>query len=129
MTVGDRAVGDRAVEGGSSDGRAVGGAAGTVPGRALGGTGAPGQRTRAAAGGALMTVSTSASTPLAEVAAVEPAAPKWFQLYRLHSPAHTADLARRAGQAGYAALVLTVDLPAMGRRLRDVANDFALPAD
>jgi 4-hydroxymandelate oxidase len=82
----------------------------------------------AAAAGALMTVSTSASTSLADVAAVEPGAPKWFQLYRLHSPAHTADLAGRAGRAGYTALVLTVDLPAMGRRLRDVVNDFSLPA-
>jgi 4-hydroxymandelate oxidase len=83
----------------------------------------------AAAAGALMTVSTSASTPLADVAATEPPWPKWFQLYRLHSPAHTDDLARRAGQAGYRALVLTVDLPVLGRRLRDVANSFALPAD
>jgi 4-hydroxymandelate oxidase len=83
----------------------------------------------AAAAAALMTVSTSASTGLDDVAATEPQAPKWFQLYRLHSPAHTADLARRAGQAGYKALVLTADLPVMGRRLRDLAHDFALPAD
>jgi 4-hydroxymandelate oxidase len=83
----------------------------------------------AAAAGALMTVSTSASTSLEDVAATEPSAPKWFQLYRLHSPAHTDDLARRAGRAGYRALVLTVDLPLLGRRLRDLANDFALPAD
>lgn len=83
----------------------------------------------AAAAGALMTVSTSASTSLDDVAATEPEAPKWFQLYRLHSPAHTDDLARRAGAAGYRALVLTADLPVLGRRLRDLAHDFALPAD
>jgi 4-hydroxymandelate oxidase len=83
----------------------------------------------AAAAGALMTVSTSASTPLADVAAAEPAAPMWFQLYARHSPAHTDDLARRAGQVGYRALVLTVDLPVLGRRLRDVANHAALPTD
>ena len=82
----------------------------------------------AAAAGALMTVSTSASTPLADVAAVEPLAPKWFQLYRRHSPAFTEDLARRAGEAGYRALVLTVDLPLLGRRLRDERNAFVLPA-
>jgi 4-hydroxymandelate oxidase len=76
-----------------------------------------------------MTVSTSASTPLADVAAVEQQAPKWFQLYRRHSPAHTDDLARRAGAAGYRALVLTVDLPLLGLRLRDEANRMALPAD
>jgi 4-hydroxymandelate oxidase len=81
-----------------------------------------------AAAGALMTVSTSATTALEDVAAVTPAGPRWFQLYRLHSPEHTDDLARRAGRAGYAALVLTVDLPVLGRRLRDLRNDFALPA-
>jgi 4-hydroxymandelate oxidase len=74
-----------------------------------------------------VTVSTTATHSLDEVAAVEPGAPKWFQLYRLHSPAYTDDLARRAGAAGYRALVLTVDLPVLGRRLRDVANRFALP--
>jgi 4-hydroxymandelate oxidase len=82
----------------------------------------------AAAHGALMTVSTSATTALEDVASVVPAGPRWFQLYRLHSPAYTDDLARRAGQAGYAALVLTVDLPVLGRRLRDLRSDFALPA-
>lgn len=83
----------------------------------------------AAAAGALMTVSTSASASLADVAATEPDGPKWFQLYRLHSPAYTDDLARRAGDAGYRALVLTADLPLLGRRLRDVASGFALPAE
>ena len=82
----------------------------------------------AAAAGALLTVSTSASTSLADVAAASPDGPRWFQLYRLHSPAYTADLARRAGDAGYRALVLTADLPVLGRRLRDVASGFALPA-
>jgi 4-hydroxymandelate oxidase len=83
----------------------------------------------AAAAGAVMTVSTSANTSLAEVAATEPDSPKWFQLYRRHSAAHTDDLARRAGASGYRALVLTVDLPVLGRRLRDEANAFVLPAD
>jgi 4-hydroxymandelate oxidase len=92
------------------------------------GDGERGSARGAAAAGALMTASTSASTSLADVAATEPDAPKWFQLYRLHSPAHTDDLARRAGDAGYRALVLTADLPALGRRLRDAAHDFALPA-
>jgi 4-hydroxymandelate oxidase len=83
----------------------------------------------AAAAGALMTVSTSATCALEEVAEAAPGCPAWFQLYRLHSPAYTDDLARRAGAAGYRALVLTVDLPLLGRRRRDLRNDFALPAD
>jgi 4-hydroxymandelate oxidase len=83
----------------------------------------------AARAGALMTVSTSASTALADVALTEPSGPKWFQLYPRHSPGHTDDLARRAGEAGYRALVLTVDLPLLGRRLRDEANAFVVPPD
>ncbi|SCX49966.1 4-hydroxymandelate oxidase [Klenkia marina] len=84
---------------------------------------------RAAAGaGALLTVSTSATHTVEEVASASAGAPAWFQLYRQHSPVHTDDLARRAGAAGYRALVLTVDLPVLGRRRRDLRNDFALPA-
>ncbi|SDE95530.1 4-hydroxymandelate oxidase [Blastococcus fimeti] len=82
----------------------------------------------AAAAGSLMTVSTSATHTLEEVAQEVPDSAPWFQLYRLHSGAHTDDLARRAGAAGYAALVLTVDLPLLGRRHRDLRHDFALPA-
>jgi 4-hydroxymandelate oxidase len=81
----------------------------------------------AAAAGALLTVSTSATHSLEEVATEAAGSPTWFQLYRLHSPGHTDDLARRAGDAGYRALVLTVDLPLLGRRRRDLRHDFALP--
>ncbi|MDQ4037187.1 MAG: alpha-hydroxy-acid oxidizing protein [Actinomycetota bacterium] len=77
--------------------------------------------------GTLMTVSTAATVPLAEVAAVAPESPKWFQLYHVHDRAYTDDLVRRAADAGYRALVLTVDLPVLGRRYRDIVNDFQLP--
>ncbi|CAN5303802.1 alpha-hydroxy acid oxidase [soil metagenome] len=77
--------------------------------------------------GTLMTVSTTATASLDEVAAVAPESPKWFQLYQVHGVAYTDDLVRRAADAGYRALVLTVDLPILGRRLRDLANDFVLP--
>lgn len=87
-----------------------------------------GTRRGAARAGALMTVSTSATHTVEEVAAAAPSSPAWFQLYRQHSPAHTDDLARRAAAAGYRALVLTVDLPVLGRRRRDLRHDFALPA-
>jgi len=77
--------------------------------------------------GMLMTVSTTATVPLDEVAAVAPDSPKWFQLYQVHAPAYTDGLVRRAAAAGYRALVLTVDLPVLGRRHRDLVNDFQLP--
>ena len=90
--------------------------------------GEPATARGARAAGALMTVSTSATASLEEVAAETAGSPAWFQLYRLHSSRHTDDLARRAGDAGYRALVLTVDLPLLGRRRRDLRHDFALPA-
>jgi len=79
-----------------------------------------------AAAGTLMTVSTTATVSLADVAAASDG-PKWFQLYRVQDAAYTADLVRRAADAGYRALVMTVDLPFLGRRLRDVVNAFQLP--
>ena len=83
----------------------------------------------AAAAGALMTVSTAASTVAGRRRGRRARGPEWFQLYALHSPAHTDELARRAGEAGYRALVLTVDLPVLGRRLRDLRSGFLVPAD
>lgn len=80
----------------------------------------------AAAAGTVMAVSTTASVPLAEVAGASDG-PNWFQLYRVKDHAYTDDLVRRAADAGYRALVVTVDLPFLGRRLRDVANGFTLP--
>jgi len=80
----------------------------------------------AAAAGTLMTVSTTATVSLAEVATAS-AGPKWFQLYRVKDPEYTDDLVRQAAEAGYRALVMTVDLPFLGRRLRDLVNEFQLP--
>lgn len=81
----------------------------------------------AAAVGALMVVSTLATTTLEQVAAAS-AGPKWFQLYIHRDRELTRSLVGRAQAAGYAALVLTVDTPLLGRRLADERNGFALPA-
>jgi 4-hydroxymandelate oxidase len=45
----------------------------------------------------------------------------------LRDRAVTVELLARAEAAGCQALILTVDVPRMGRRLRDVRNGFALP--
>ncbi len=82
----------------------------------------------AAAAGTLMVLSTLSTTRLEQVAAVAPAAPRWFQLYVYKQRDVSADLVRRASAAGYRALVLTVDTPRLGRRERDVRNGFSLPA-
>ncbi|MFJ8864531.1 alpha-hydroxy acid oxidase [Streptomyces sp. NPDC102473] len=51
----------------------------------------------------------------------------WFQLYWLNDRGRMRELIGRAERAGCRALVITVDVPVMGRRLRDLRNAFALP--
>ena len=80
-----------------------------------------------AAAGTLMCVSTLATVSLEDVAAAAPDAPRWFQLYIRRDRAFTEELVARAAVAGYSAIVLTVDVPVLGRRWRDERNDFSLP--
>src|SRR5258707_6487358 len=75
---------------------------------------------------ALMVVSTMATRTLEETAAVA-TGPLWFQLYVYKDRSMSEQLVRRAEAAGYRALVLTVDLPRIGRRERDIRNGFGLP--
>jgi 4-hydroxymandelate oxidase len=81
----------------------------------------------AAARGITMVLSTSASTDLAQVAAV--GGPRWFQVYLLADPGARRELVERAVASGYEALVLTVDLPRVGRRERDIRVGFVIPDD
>jgi len=62
-----------------------------------------------------------------DVAAAAPDTDKWFQLYLWHDREAGIDLVRRARAAGFRALVLTVDTPVAGARLRDVRNGFTIP--
>jgi 4-hydroxymandelate oxidase len=71
------------------------------------------------------TICTLSSVPLEEIAAA--GGRPWFQLYWLRDGKRSLDLVRRAEDAGCKAIVFTVDVPWMGRRLRDVRNGFALP--
>jgi 4-hydroxymandelate oxidase len=52
----------------------------------------------------------------------------WCQLYWLRDRGQMTNLLRRAESAGCRAVVLTVDVPRMGRRLRDIRSGFTLPA-
>jgi L-lactate dehydrogenase (cytochrome) len=72
-------------------------------------------------------LSTMGTTSLEDVAAAAPKARKWFQLYVWRDRAAGADLIARATQAGYEALILTVDVPVGGPRLRDARNGFTIP--
>lgn len=51
----------------------------------------------------------------------------WFQLYVGGSVAQSMTLVDRAEAAGYDTLILTVDVPQVARRLRDVHNGFQMP--
>lgn len=74
-------------------------------------------------------LSTLSSLPLEAVAAAAPEAARWFQLYFQPSRAVTADLVRRAEEAGFTALVVTLDAPVQPVSRRALAAGFALPAD
>lgn len=76
--------------------------------------------------GALMTVSSAGSVPLEDVARAA-AGPRWFQLYAFRERAVVATLVQAAVEAGYRALVLTVDVQVLGRRERDMRNAMTLP--
>lgn len=51
--------------------------------------------------------------------------PFWFQLYMIRDRGACADLIARAKAAGASVLVLTVDLPVVGTRYRDVRNTMS----
>ena len=81
----------------------------------------------AAAAGALSTLSTISTVPMEEVAAAAPDAARWFQLYAPADREVCQGLIERAEAAGFAAVVVTVDLPLPGNRERDRRNGFSVP--
>jgi 4-hydroxymandelate oxidase len=83
----------------------------------------------AARAGALLILSSLATCSLEDVAAAAPEAPRWMQIYILRERARTVDLVQRAVAHGYRALVLTVDAPVSGLRLREWRAGVHLPDD
>ena len=71
-------------------------------------------------------VSTVASTPLEEIIEVAQGH-AWFQLYFSGDGSGTFKLVERAKAAGYQTLVLTVDVPEVGRRPRELRHGFKMP--
>lgn len=80
------------------------------------------------AGGAKagMIVSTESDFTLEEIARAA-RTPLWFQLYIQHDRGFTADLVRRAEEAGYGALVVTVDAPVYSLRNREQRAGYRPP--
>jgi 4-hydroxymandelate oxidase len=81
----------------------------------------------AGAAGTIMVVSTPSTCSIEEVAEAA-TGPLWFQLYVYKDRRVSESLVRRAEAAGYRAIVLTVDLPVLGRREADERNGFGLPS-
>jgi L-lactate dehydrogenase (cytochrome) len=72
-------------------------------------------------------LSTMGTTTVEDVAAAAPSARKWFQLYVWKDRRLGEDLMTRAQVAGFEALILTVDVPVGGSRLRELRAGFSLP--
>jgi len=81
----------------------------------------------AAAVGTVMCLSTLATVRPSEVAAQAPGGRRWFQLYCFRDRGITRALIQEAVEAGFEAIVLTVDAPPGGRRERDLRTGFRIP--
>ena len=83
----------------------------------------------AAAAGTIMSVSNYASSTLADIAKAGKGAPQWFQLYLSKDDGFNRKIIQQAENLGYDAIILTVDAPIGGYRIRDVRNDFKFPLE
>jgi L-lactate dehydrogenase (cytochrome) len=72
-------------------------------------------------------LSTMGTRSIEEVAAAGPNARKWFQLYMWKDRDRSMELVDRAHKAGFETLLVTVDVPVAGARLRDKRNGFSIP--
>jgi L-lactate dehydrogenase (cytochrome)/glycolate oxidase len=83
--------------------------------------------TAAAAAGIPFALSTMGTTSIEDVAAAAPGGRHWFQLYMWKDRDRSMALVERAARAGYDTLLVTVDVPVAGARLRDVRNGMTIP--
>lgn len=72
-------------------------------------------------------LSTLGTTSIDDLASAVPGGEKWFQLYVWKDRGFAKELIDRAQAHGYTALVLTVDTPVAGIRLRDEYNGLTIP--
>jgi L-lactate dehydrogenase (cytochrome) len=72
-------------------------------------------------------LSTMGTTSIESLANAAPEGRRWFQLYLWRDREASRDFVTRAQESGYEALVLTVDTPVAGPRLRDVRNGLTIP--
>ena len=80
----------------------------------------------AARAGTCMAVSCVGSTRLEDVASAAPDSLKWMLLYIFNSKELTENLVKRAEKEGYKAIVVSVDSPVKGKRLKEMRNHSTL---
>ena len=73
------------------------------------------------------TLSTLGTTTIEDVVAAAPSGRNWFQLYMWKDREGSMALVERARRAGVKNLMLTVDVPAAGQRIRDYRNGLTVP--
>jgi L-lactate dehydrogenase (cytochrome) len=81
----------------------------------------------AGAAGIPFTLSTLGTTTIEDVVTANPDGRNWFQLYMWKDRDRSQALIDRAAKAGYDTLLVTVDVPVAGARLRDVRNGLTVP--
>ncbi|NEM92500.1 alpha-hydroxy acid oxidase [Galbitalea soli] len=81
----------------------------------------------AGAAGIPFSLSTMGTTAIEDVKAANPTGRNWFQLYMWKDRDRSMALVDRAAKAGFDTLLVTVDVPVAGARLRDKRNGFSIP--
>lgn len=81
----------------------------------------------ATAAGIPFALSTMGTRSIEEVAATSGSGRRWFQLYLWKDHSACEDLVKRAAANGYDTLLVTVDTPVAGQRLRDNRNGMRIP--
>jgi L-lactate dehydrogenase (cytochrome) len=81
----------------------------------------------AARAGIPFSLSTMGTASIEDVKAANPHGRNWFQLYMWKDRDRSMALVERAAAAGYDTLLVTVDVPVAGARLRDKRNGMSIP--
>ncbi len=83
--------------------------------------------TSAGKAGIPFSLSTMGTASPAEVVKANPHGRNWFQLYMWKDRDRSMALVNQAAAAGFDTLMVTVDVPVAGARLRDARNGFSIP--
>jgi L-lactate dehydrogenase (cytochrome) len=81
----------------------------------------------AARAGIPYSLSTVGTTSIEEVAETAPNGRRWFQLYLWKNRDLSLELIENAAKSGYDTLIITVDVPTTGNRVRDLRNGMSIP--